>query len=232
MEALRLLIVSDIHSNLVALRKVLEESGRFDAVVCAGDVVGYGPNPAECIEVATSMGFRCVRGNHDHAVATGDVCGFNPYAEEAAFTNRRLLDEAGRACLNLLPDGLSFEVEGVRVAVFHGSPSDPLNEYIFPEEAELHVDGLLDETGADLLILGHTHIPYVLRSKRRMLLNPGSVGQPRDGDPRASFMEVDVNGGVVSVAHRRIKYDVDEVADMMRHLGLPEFLASRLYHGL
>jgi putative phosphoesterase len=230
--ALRLLVVSDIHSNLVALNKMLEESGRFDAVICAGDIVGYGPDPAECIDIATSLGFRCVKGNHDHAVATGDASGFNPYAREAASINRRLVDDAGKAWLGRLPDGLSFDVEGIRVAVFHGSPSDPLNEYIFPEEAEIRTDGLLNESGADLLILGHTHIPYVLRSKGRALVNPGSIGQPRDGDPRASFMMVDVNGAAVSVVHRRVEYDVDEVVGRMRRLGLPEFLASRLHHGL
>lgn len=228
---MRLLVVSDIHSNLPALRRVLEDAGRFDAAVCAGDIVGYGPDPAECVEIAAEQGFRCVAGNHDDAVVTGEVSDFNPYAAEAIAVNRRLLDGDRRAWLRRLPTELTISIEGVKVGVFHGSPHDPLNEYIFPTEALLRADEFLDLTGADLLILGHTHVPYLHRSGRRMLVNPGSVGQPRDGDPRASYMVIDVEDGAVAIVHRRVEYDIEDVASRMRRLGLPEMLAVRLFHG-
>ncbi|KON31112.1 hypothetical protein AC482_01915 [miscellaneous Crenarchaeota group-15 archaeon DG-45] len=228
---MRLLIVSDIHSNLPALRRVLEDAGPFDAAVCAGDIVGYGPDPGECVGMIEERGFRCVAGNHDAAVVTGDVSGFNPHAAGAVAINERLLDGERRAWLGDLPTGLTFSVEGIEVAVFHGSPHDPLNEYVFPVEAGLRAQAFLDLTGADLLILGHTHVPYVHRLSRRMAVNPGSVGQPRDGDPRASYMVIDVEGGAAAVEHRRVGYDVEEVASRMRRLGLPEMLAVRLFHG-
>jgi len=230
-DALRLLLVSDIHGNLPALQRVLEDAGRFDAAVCAGDIAGYGPDPAECIERVGALGFRSVAGNHDAAVVTGDTSGFNPYAADAIAINRRLLRGEDRAWLRRLPTRLSLEIEGVKIAVFHGSPRDPLNEYIFPMEAERRADEFLDLTGADLLILGHTHVPYIVRSGPRMAVNPGSVGQPRDGDPRASYMIIDLDGGRVSVAHKRVRYDIGEVASRMRRLGLPEVLAARLFHG-
>lgn len=228
---MRLLLVSDIHSNLPALRRVLQDAGRFDAAICVGDIVGYGPDPAECIEVATERGFRCVAGNHDDAVVTGNVSGFNPYAADAVFINRRLLDGERRAWLGRLPRELTLNIEGVKVAVFHGSPYDPLNEYVFPPEAERRAVEFLDLTGADLLILGHTHVPYVCGSGERMVVNPGSVGQPRDGDPRASYMVIDLKEGEATVDHRRVEYDIEGVASRMRRLGLPEMLAVRLFHG-
>lgn len=231
MNPLSLLVVSDIHSNLTALQRVLEDAGRFDTAICAGDIVGYGPDPAECIKTTMVQKFRCVAGNHDDAVVTGDASSFNPYATEAVSINRLLINSEDRAWLRRLPMNLMFSVEDVKVVVFHGSPRDPLNEYIFPPEARLRAAEFLDLTGADLLILGHTHVPYVYGVSNRMVVNPGSVGQPRDGDPRASYMLIDVEDGEVVVTHRRVEYDVEEVASRMRRLGLPEMLAVRLFHG-
>lgn len=228
---MRLLVVADIHSNLPALEGVLEDAGRFDAAVCAGDIVGYGPDPGECIRRAAERSFRCVSGNHDAAIVTGDTSRFNPYAAAAVDINRRLVGGADRAWLRGLPAKLTLNMEAVKVAVFHGSPLDPLNEYVFPPEAELRAAEFLDLSGADLLILGHTHVPYIIRSGRRWMLNPGSVGQPRDGDPRASYMVVDLEGGAVDVVHRRVEYEVEGVATRMLRLGLPEVLAVRLFHG-
>ncbi len=228
---MRLLVVSDIHSNLTALQRVLEDAGSFDAAICAGDIVGYGPDPAKCIETITEKGFKCVAGNHDVAVVTGDVLGFNPYAAEAVSINRRLIDDGSRTWLRHLTMILKITVEGVRVVILHGSPRDPLNEYIFPMEARLLAAEFLRLTGADLLILGHTHVPYVQRSGLRLMVNPGSVGQPRDSDPKASYMIIDVEDGRVEIDHRRVEYDIDEVASRIRRHGLPNVLAVRLYYG-
>lgn len=228
---MRLLILSDIHSNLVALERVLEEEKSWDMILCLGDVVGYGPDPGECISRMRTLRFRCIAGNHDVAVVLGETWGFNPYAAAAVQINRGLLGLEALRWLKGLPERLDLELEGVSIALFHGSPRDPLNEYVFPHEAHAWAEGLLERTQADLLLLGHTHIPYLVEVDRRYLANPGSVGQPRDGDPRASYMLVQIEENSITVSHRRVKYDIDEVAERMRRLRLPEFLVSRLYYG-
>jgi len=224
-------VLSDIHSNLSALQAVLEDAGDFDEALCAGDIVGYGPRPAECVELVSGRGFTCIAGNHDAAVVNGDVSNFNPHAAAAVRINQRLLDRDCTAWLTSLPTHRTINIEGLRIVAYHGSPRNPLSEYIFPSEAAEIAAEFFDMTGADLLVLGHTHIPYMHRLGDRVLLNPGSVGQPRDGDPRASYALLDLEGGEVSCAHRRVGYDVEEVASRMRRLGLPEMLAVRLFHG-
>jgi len=228
---LRLLVVSDIHSNLPALERVLEDAGVFDGAICAGDVVGYGPDPAKCIEGLSGRNVTCVTGNHDQAAVTGDSSNLNEYAAEAIRINRRLLINSHVEWLRSLQSSLSLEVEGVRISVFHGSPYQPLVDYIYPEEARQMAGGFFDDTGSDLLILGHTHVPYIYRFHEHVLLNPGSVGQPRDGDPRSSYMLVDVAEGKIDVSHERVSYDIVEVASRMRQLGLPEMLSIRLFNG-
>ena len=231
MGPLRFLVVSDIHSNLPALERVLEDAGGFDSAICAGDVVGYGPDPGKCVEGLSGRNIKCVTGNHDYAAVTGDPSNLNEYAAEAIHINRRLLIDRQVEWLRSLPSSLSLEVEGVRISVFHGSPYQPLVDYIYPEEALQMAGGFFDDTGSDLLILGHTHVPYIHRFHERVLLNPGSVGQPRDGDPRASYMLVDIADGKIDVSHMRVSYDIEEVASRMRRLGLPEMLAIRLFSG-
>ena len=228
---MRLLVLGDIHSNLTALERVLEDAEGWDLALCLGDVVGYGPDPGECVSRVRRMEMRCVAGNHDAAVVSGETWGFNPYAAAAVHINRRLLGPEAIRWLRGLPGHLNLELERVGVALYHGSPRDPLNEYIFPQEAYAWAGRLLEMAGADLLLLGHTHVPYLVEVEGGCLANPGSVGQPRDGDPRASYMLIDLEGGEVSISHRRVEYDIDEVAERMRRIGLPEFLASRLYYG-
>ena len=227
---MRALIVSDIHSNLQALRSVLSDAGRFDLAINAGDTVGYGPHPNECVRTVDS--FKSVAGNHDYALITGDTSDFNPLAAEAVSINRRLVDGKARFWLENLPMKKKFSIEDVEVAVVHGSPRDSLNEYVFPAEAEMLAEDFLVQTGADLLVLGHTHIPYITRSNRGIIVNPGSVGQPRDGDPRASYMIADLIRGKIDVEQRRVEYDIEGVASRMGMLGLPRFLSERLFSGM
>lgn len=228
---MRLLIVADIHSNLTALERVLEAAGSWDLALCLGDIVGYGPDPGECVSKVKIEGLACIAGNHDAAVVSGETWGFNPYAAAAVHINRKLLGLEAIRWLRGLPERLDLQLEGLHVSLYHGSPRDPLNEYVFPHEAYAWADRLLEMAGADLLLLGHTHVPYLVEVDGRFVANPGSVGQPRDGDPRASYMLIDLEGDSISVTHRRIRYDIDKVAERMRGLGLPKFLASRLYHG-
>jgi putative phosphoesterase len=228
---LKILIISDIHSNLTAFEGVLKDAGRYDMAICAGDIVGYGPDPKECVETIIRQNIRCVAGNHDVAIVSGDVSRFNAYAAEAIAVNRRLLGYQAQKWLRSLPHNLSLKFDEIKTAIFHGSPLDPINEYVFPQEAARRGEYYFELTGADLIILGHTHVPFIHRSGRYILLNPGSVGQPRDGDPRSSYMMVDIDDGEIKVSYMRVEYDIGEVASRMRHLGLPEMLAVRLYSG-
>jgi putative phosphoesterase len=230
----RLLVVSDIHSNLTALERVIEDAGDFDAAICAGDIVGYGPDPGECVEALKGMDAWAVPGNHDVGVLTGEgpTSHFNVHAAAAVDINRRLLNRTQLRWLERLRKGLEIDIEGVKISVFHGSPDRPIWEYVFPPEATLRAAQFFETTGADLLILGHTHVPFIHRLNGRVLMNPGSVGQPRDGDPRASYTLVDISEGSLEFTHRRVEYDIDETASKMKKLNLPVSLANRLYLGM
>lgn len=230
---MRLLVLSDVHSNLTALERVLDDAGSFDVLVCAGDIVGYGPDPGDCVERLRGLDVRSVSGNHDLSVTAGErpISHFNVYAAAAVEINRRLLNHAQLRWLEGLPKGLEFDIEGKKVSVFHGSPDRPIWEYVFPSEAELRAGEFFEATGAYLLILGHTHVPFVHRLDGRVLMNPGSVGQPRDGNPKASYMLVDVADGGIEVTYRRVEYDIDSVASRITRLGIPEVLAVRLFSG-
>jgi putative phosphoesterase len=229
---MKIIVVSDIHSNHTALSRVLGDAGDFDTVLCSGDVVGYGPDPNECVEELMRLPARCIAGNHDRAASTGDPSRLNRYAAEAISINRELLRPRALQWLRGLPTHLKMEAEGRRIAVFHGSPDDPTWEYVYPTEAAERAEGYFIRTGADIIAHGHTHIPFVLRKGRVVFLNPGSVGQPRDGDPRASYAILKIEGGEVEARINRVEYDVEEVASRIRDLGIPDFLASRLSRGL
>jgi putative phosphoesterase len=183
----------------------------------------------ECIEKISIGGFLCCQGNHDKAVATVETDWFNEDAQEAIRVNRNMLGPAHLRWLGGLPTGLSLDLGGLRVAVFHGSPMRPLTSYVFPDDAKAQADGLLWSTRADILVLGHTHIPYLVETRRGKVVNPGSVGQPRDGDPRASYAILDTDSGTVE--HHRVDYPIDEVAAEIDRLGIPHRFASRLYRG-
>jgi len=223
------LVLSDVHSNLPAIEAVFDDAGCWDAGICAGDIVGYGPHPQECIDQISFKGFSTVTGNHDRAVATVETDWFNDDAQEAIRINRSMLPSASLRWLGSLPTGLSHEFNGVNVLVYHGSPTQPLTSYVFQTEAETHVKEYLLQTGADVLILGHTHIPYTVQWGNSLILNPGSVGQPRDGDPRASYLILDTES--LKAEHRRVKYNIDATAEAIDAAGLPHRFATRLYRG-
>ena len=237
MDSLRLLVVSDIHSNHAALRAVLEDAAPWDQSICAGDTVGYGPDPNECVGALRDNGFRCIMGNHDHQVITRDTSPlggtpgnfrFNPRAASAIEINRGLLTPDSRAYLMGLPTSLRLKVDGVNLAVYHGSPRAPLSEYVMPEEAKMRAAQLIAESDCNLLVLGHTHKPYAIEHGDALLLNPGSVGQPRDGDPRACYAIVEIAEGRINPRIYRVKYEIERTQEKMRRLGLSESLAARL----
>jgi len=229
---MRILVVSDIHSNKTALSRVLSVASDFNVVLCSGDIVGYGPDPNECVEELMRLPARCIAGNHDRAAATGDTSRLNRYAVKAIAINREMLRPRPLQWLRGLPTHLQMEAEGRKIAVFHGSPDDPTWEYVYPNEATERAESYFNRTGADIIVHGHTHIPFTLTEGRSVFLNPGSVGQPRDGDPRASYATIEIEGGEVEARISRVAYDVEEVASRIQDLGIPEFLASRLSRGI
>jgi predicted phosphodiesterase len=240
---MRIAIVSDIHSNLAAFEAVLlhaEAGGRVDALWCLGDTVGYGPFPNECIAQLRRYEHRAVAGNHDLA-----ACGrmgvedFNDAAARAAQWTAGQLSEASRSYLEELP---MVQTEGDFMLV-HGSLRWPEWEYLLSaEQAQAQFD--LQKT--PFSIVGHSHLPFVFEDgdsrmhsmndgarvelgERRLILNPGGAGQPRDGDPRASYALYDSEASCVT--YHRVGYDIASTQRAMEREGLPSWLSERLSHG-
>jgi putative phosphoesterase len=224
----RLAIISDIHSNLPALQVVLEQIDKegVDRVLCAGDIVGYGPYPNEVIERLRKMEITTIQGNHDRAVLSRDSSNMNIQAQDAVWWTIENLKQEGYEYLARLSSKEKFTWNGLRIAIFHGSPRDD-SEYIPEESAD---DELLELAKSDFLILGHTHVPFVKSLDIGTIINPGAVGQPRDGDHRASLAIYDHRLRRFEV--KRLAYDIDAVTEAMRASGLPSFLSMRLYSGI
>lgn len=238
-------VFSDVHGNLEALEAVLRDAreqgaGRF---VCLGDVVGYGADPDACCERVRGLGGVVVRGNHDHACShRSPLVWFNPLAAAAARWTRDRLSAENREWLRSLP----YEGTSDRAQIVHGGLDDPRHwPYLFPGE---DVSAHFRRQKGMLCFVGHTHVPVLfaqvegrVRAARlssfrlgpdepvKVTVNVGSVGQPRNGDPRACYCLWDTERGVI--APRRVAYDVDAAARKIRAAGLPELLAERLSLG-
>ena len=230
---MKIIVLSDIHANLEALEKVLSNVPTYDELYCLGDLVGYGPNPNEVVEALRARKPTIVlTGNHDYAVVTGDSSGFVDYAAKAIQWTRNRVTRENLAYLRSLQPSAKKTVANHILAMFHGSPRDPLNEYIFPGTPTPILKELLKLSGGDVLLQGHTHVPMYFRNGHAVLLNPGSVGQPRDGDARASYMIIDVDEDKVVHKIRRVQYEIDKTSKGILENGLPSFLAERLHMGV
>jgi putative phosphoesterase len=224
---MRIAVLSDVHGNLPALRAVLEDVDRLglSTIWVAGDHVGYNPWPNEVLEILRSRKVRAIRGNHDRAVLGGDTSWFNELAAAAIRWTRIVLAPAGVGYLKELEDRTRGTMPEGLVAMYHGSPRHD-DEYVMPWMAS---EDLVALAGAPYVILGHTHLPMLASFRSGLLVNPGSVGQPRDGNPRAAWGVLDTGRRAFEV--RRVPYDVDAVATAIRRVGLPGDLADRLYAG-
>jgi putative phosphoesterase len=214
-------VLSDVHSNRVAFEAVLSDVPDVDALVCAGDVVGYNPWPAECVEMVREREIPTVMGNHDRAVASGTTFRFNAMAKAGVELARERLSDDQIDWLADLPNERR-EFDG-RVEVVHGHPDDP-DHYTRPEEFSPALLG--DE---DVLVMGHTHVQHHEVYDEGVVINPGSVGQPRDRDPRAAYAVLDLDD--LSVEERRVEYDVSAVQEAVEDAGLPSRIGSRLSTG-
>jgi predicted phosphodiesterase len=239
----RIALLSDIHGNLAALDAVLAD---IDATgiaerYCLGDLVGYGPDPAGVIDRIRESGIPTIPGNYDEGVALRrGECGCYYATERArsdgaasyAFTEP-LVDDERATWLLSLPREIRFEHAGHHVLLVHGSPRK-INEYLLPDRTSEQLVRLADEAGADVVCVGHVHVTYhrtLVREGGATIdyISVGSVGKPKDGDPRACWTELLLGDdcGVDAVFHR-VEYDVDAVAEAMRQAGLPETLVAAL----
>jgi diadenosine tetraphosphatase ApaH/serine/threonine PP2A family protein phosphatase len=245
MPPLRVAALSDIHGNLYALEAVLDAIERDDPdeIWCLGDVVGYGPRPNPCCRLVAERSRIGLSGNHDLGVL--GLLDLDEFSDDAAFSarwTRGVLTEESRSYLEGLPSHL--KVDGAEL--FHGSPRDPVWDYVITLEGALDA---LELTDAPVVLVGHSHAALAIGlegsnlegglaaegtevdlSRGRWLLNPGSVGQPRDGDPRAAYLLLDFDSGRASF--RRVPYPVERTQGEIRERKLPETLAERLAHGV
>jgi len=228
---MRALVISDVHGNLAALEAVLRE--RHDLLICLGDIVGYGPEPAACIERIRSAGAVAIRGNHDATFADGLEPGCRPaflrLAQAAERVTRPELSDADVGYLAALPSIHRMEIDGARTLLVHATPSDPLHRYLGPDvEAWRQEVATVEE---DLVLVGHTHLQFNIKAGVPRIVNPGSVGQPKDGEPTAAYAVIDRG----SVELRRIRYRVEATIEAMAARGYPPLveadLAALLRHG-
>ena len=230
---MKIAVISDIHSNLEAFQAVIANLPSHEGLLFLGDLVGYGPDPNEVVEQLRQLHpTAALLGNHDFAVVTGDSSGFNPQAAAAVEWTREHVTQQSLDYLSGLHPSASISSDGSRLSLFHGSPNDPLDEYVFPWISDRLKKTVIQRAGSPIVLLGHTHIPMLYSSGKELLANPGSVGQPRDGDPRAAFAILTLSEGEFSFDIKRVEYDIDAVADKMMRAGLPEFLSERLYAGM
>ena len=242
---MRYAILADIHGNLAALRAVLEDipkRGKVQAIWCLGDIVGYGPEPGECINLLRKLDAVCVAGNHDHGVLGKiDMIYFNPLAAEAIEWTAERLNPVDVRYLEDLPNS----IEKGDFTLVHGSPSSPIFEYVLSTgSAERNFNFFQTK----YCLVGHTHVPAAFRQgdkgvsaprivpeqglllgEEKVIFNPGAVGQPRDGDPRASYAIYDSADGLMRLF--RVEYDIRATQDKMMQVGLPLQLIMRLEQG-
>ena len=224
---MKLAILSDVHSNLHALEAVFEDIDRIgpEMVVCAGDLVGYGAFPDESCEILKARASKVVKGNHDCAVLEKDPAGANPYAARAILWTAEVIRKESREFLEGLSTESRFSFGGMSITMFHGSPTS-VDEYIFEYDVD---DELVESVNADVLILGHTHVPCIKKLKRGLFINPGAVGQPRDSEWKASYAILDSDSNECSI--RRVPYDMNAAAEAILDANLPGILAERLFYG-
>jgi len=217
-------IIADIHGNLEAFEAVLAKlKGKADQILCAGDMVGYGPNPNECVEIIRGENIPSVAGNHDKALVNEFPLGlFNEAAAEAIRWTQKVITQENLELIKNLP--LKLEYPGFDIV--HGSLLEPLSEYLTSMAVAVPTFNLMNKPR---LFVGHTHKPLRLKYQDKEIINPGSVGQPRDGDPAAAYLLYDDEKQEVQLF--RVEYDIEAVQKKMKGAGLPQRLISRLVAG-
>ena len=237
----RITVFGDIHGNLPALEAVFAdmEAQRADNLYCLGDLVGYGVWPNEVVAAIRAGEIPTIMGNYDQGVGhDSDDCGCAYRTAEAqalgersiAWSNAHTSDE-NKAYLRELVANISLQLGDLKVLLVHGSPRK-LNEYLYEDRPEAGLERIMDAAGADVLVCGHTHLPYhrVLGSGRHVI-NAGSVGKPKDDDPRACYLILEVDGRDLTVEFIRVAYDVERAAQAIEATDMPHEFAEMLRQG-
>lgn len=230
---MRLAIISDIHGNLYSLMKVLEDidSEHVDSIICLGDLVGYGPHPNEVIALIKRKNILCIKGNYDAAVVNNSF----EFIRRTAINDFSLswtveeLRASNRFYLESLPSEISLSVCDKKIKFVHGSPR-MINEYLDNNSPEL--EKVLNEIEEDILVCGHTHIPYFKEIGNKMIINDGSVGKPKNGTPHATYTILDIfNGATPKVNIRTVEYDYMKIVKDMQMKNFPSLLVASYQSG-
>ncbi|MGD9570489.1 MAG: metallophosphoesterase [Thermoleophilia bacterium] len=235
---MRVAVITDIHGNLPALEAALRRIDAIgvDTVYCGGDLVGYGPHPNEVCRLIEARAIPTIYGNYDYAIGRDlDDCGcayVTPHDRELGQRSVEWTlahtDAASKAFMRDLPFDLRFDMDATRVRLVHGSPRK-VNEYLFEDKPASLYERLAAAADCDVLVFGHTHKPWVREYGGVLFVNCGSVGKPKDGDPRAAFAVLDTGaGGDVGVTIERVEYDAGGVAREVAASGLPVEFAEKL----
>jgi putative phosphoesterase len=235
---MRVAVITDIHANLPALEAALRriEAIGADAVYCGGDLVGYGPHPNEVCHAIESRAIPTIYGNYDYAIARDlDDCGCAYQTEHDRDLGQQSVawtlehtNTASKDFMRGLPFDLRFDIGPRRIRLVHGSPRR-VNEYLFEDKPARTFERIAAHADCDVLVFGHTHKPWVHEYGRVLFVNCGSVGKPKDGDPRAAFaLLADDAAGEVQVSIERVAYDAEAVAREVAAAGLPREYAQKL----
>jgi putative phosphoesterase len=233
----RVAVITDVHANLPALEATLAsiDAGGIERVYCGGDLVGYGPRPNELCELIEARGIPTIYGNYDWAMARDEEdcrCAYvtKHDREIGQLSVEWTLANTGRrakAFMHELPFDLRFELADRRIRLVHGSPRK-VNEYLFEDKPARTFERIAAAADCDVLVFGHTHRPWVHEYGGVLFVNCGSVGKPKDGDPRSAFAILSAVAGSVEVEIRRVDYPAVSVVKEMRSVGLPDELAAKL----
>lgn len=237
---MRLAIISDIHANIVALNEVLTSinNQKIDQVFCAGDLVGYAPFPNEVIELIRDRNIPTVMGNYDDGIGNMRfICGCDYKNEKAEALGRESItwtkshtSEENKAFLRGLPKEIRLTLNGKRILIVHGSPFR-YNEYITEDIEQDYAEKMLRESNCDILICGHTHIPFELVFGEQRIINVGSVGKPKHGDPRAVYAIIEISDRF-STQFEYVHYNYESVAKAIEESELPDEFAQLIRDGI
>ena len=218
-------VISDIHGNLTALESVLNDMDSPEYIICAGDIVGYGPKPRECLKIVKEEADYVISGNHDRIVLTAETYNSESAREGIKHSKTRLYNEDFE-WLSSIPKEISSEINSRSFRLIHSHPQPEYMKHVYENEILGEFEDYLDK---DLLIYGHTHVPVNQTYNDCLVLNPGSVGQPRDSDKRASYATINTEN--MSSDIHRVKYDISDTQKAVKKSGLPDRTAERLYDG-
>ena len=215
---MKILVISDIHGNLAALDAVREKA---DMVFCLGDIVNYGPYPKACIERIRGLTDKVVRGNHDNAIGRDMDCGcsvkYQELSDAGKIFTKAALNAEEKDFLGNLSTTINIELEGKKFLLSHGSPIGDMYKYLRPDVSDKQLESELKDIAADIVFIGHTHLPMVRAINGVSIVNPGSVGQPRDGIPMASYAIWE--DGRIEV--KRVRYDIEATVKGLQTTNIP-----------